>query len=126
MLLDSHVVLWSINDDAKLGARCRALIVGAPHRYVSAVTHVELTVKALRGKLGVPEDLPTLLASMGFTPLALEDRHVAGMRSFENLTGHDPFDRMLLAQALVDGIDFLTADRTLLALDLPWIIDATR
>ena len=126
MLLDSHVVLWSVNDDPKLGTRCRSLIDDASHRFVSAVTHVELTVEAMRGKLGVPDNLPAQLASVGFTPLALEDRHVAGMRSFDNLARHDPFDRMLLAQALVEGIDFLTADRTLLALDLPWIIDATR
>lgn len=125
MLLDSQVVLWSVGDGPRLGSRARELIDGASARYVSTVTHVELTIKTMTGKLGTPADFPELLRSVGFDTLALEDRHVVGLRAFETLAGHDLFDRMLLAQAHVDKLDFLTADRRLLALDQPWIIDAT-
>lgn len=125
MLLDSQVVLWSVGEGSRLGSRARDLIDGAAVRYVSTVTHVELTIKIMKGKLRTPPDFPELLGSVGFTTLALEDRHVVGVRAFETLVGHDPFDRMLLAQAHVDKLDFLTADRRLLALDQPWIIDAT-
>ena len=45
---------------------------------------------------------------------------------FPELIGHDPFDRVLLAQAKVEQLDFLTADRRLLARDFDWILDAVR
>lgn len=125
MLLDSQVVLWSVSDDPRLGASARSLLVEAPRRFVSVITHVELTIKTLRGKLGVPADFPDRLADFGLLPLALENRHVAGLRTFEQLNRHDPFDRLLIAQAHVEGLRFLTADRALLDLDLPWVVDAT-
>ncbi|MCZ4499997.1 MAG: hypothetical protein JWQ74_2552 [Marmoricola sp.] len=126
MLLDSQVVLWSVTDGPRLGSRARHLIQEATSCFVSTLTHVELTAKTMQGTLATPPDLPELLRSFGFAALPLEDRHVVGLRAFESLVGHDPFDRMLLAQALVDKLDFLTADGRLLALDLPWIIDATQ
>jgi len=126
VLLDSQVVLWSVSDGPRIGARARSLIQGAPTCFVSTVTHVELTIKTMKGKLETPPDFPDLLRSFGFAALPLEDRHVVGLRAFESLVSHDPFDRMLLAQAHVDKLDFLTADGRLLALDLPWIIDATQ
>lgn len=122
MLLDSHVVLWALTDDPRLGTEARRAIAASPIRYVSAITQAEFTIKAMLGKLTVPEDLDSRLTALGLEPLPFTIRHAAGMHAFEGLTRHDPFDRMLLAQARVDGLTFLTADQRLLGFDQ--VIDA--
>lgn len=76
------------------------------------------------GKLGTPDDFGDLLRARGLAPLPFTEEHATTMERFPELVGHDPFDRMLLAQAYAERIDFLTADRTLLALDHSWIVDA--
>lgn len=83
-------------------------------------------MKQMKGKLRLPPDLPARLSEIGLDGLPFSDAHAAGLYQFPGLVSHDPFDRMLMAQAVVERADFLTADGTLLALDLPWIVDATR
>ena len=125
ILLDTHTMIWAVEGVTRLGARSRSLIATSHERYVSAVTHVELSIKAARNKVEVPAGLPQLLAAEGFRDLPLSAEHALGVLAFPELAGHDPFDRMLVAQAYVDGLSLLTADRRLLALNRPWIIDAT-
>lgn len=122
ILLDSHVVLWALTDEARLGSETRHLIVTTPIRYVSSITHVEFANKAMLGKLTVPDDLSERLGSLGLEPLPFTARHARGLTAFAGLARHDPFDRMLLAQAHVDGLRFLTADQRLLGFD--GVIDA--
>lgn len=124
ILLDTHVVLWAVADERKLGTHARRVIGSTVTRYVSAVTHAELGIKAARNKIRLPAGLPGLLEQAGFAPLPFEARHARGFGRFPALDGHDPFDRMIVAQADVDGLTLLTADRTLLGLGQPWIIDA--
>lgn len=125
ILLDTHIVIWAAEGSPRLGPRCKSTIAQSRTKYVSAVTHAELAFKAALNKLTVPHDLPQRLASGGFDPLPLSAEHAEGMQSFPELVGHDPFDRMLVAQAYVEGLTLLTADPRLLDLDRPWIIDAT-
>jgi len=125
-LLDTHTVLWAVAKPSRIGAQARAHIQSSTACYVSAVTHMELAIKTARNQLRLPDGFQDHLDSAGFSRLPLEDRHAPALRLFPALDGHDPFDRMLIAQAHVDGLTFVTADRTLLALELPWIIDATR
>lgn len=126
ILLDTNAVYWSMTGSERLGPSARARLQTAPHRFVSSISHVELAIKHMKGKLHLPPDLPARLAEIGLDGLPYSDTHAAGLHQFPSLANHDPFDRMLVAQAAVERADFLTADRTLLALDLPWIIDATR
>lgn len=122
ILLDSHVVLWALTDDPRLGAEARRLIATTPTRYVSSITHVEITIKAMLGKLTVPDDLPDRLTALGLESLPFTSRHAQGLTVFADLIRHDPFDRMLLAQAHVDGLRLITGDRRLLGFDQ--VIDA--
>lgn len=124
ILLDTHVLLWAVSDSPRLGSAARELILSAQSRYVSAITHAELAIKSMRGKLRVPEDFAKRVTDAGFDPLPLHDRHVDGLRDFDALARHEPFDRLLLAQARVDRLTFLTADRVLLGFD--GTVDATR
>lgn len=110
ILLDTHVFLWWLRDDRRLGARVRAA-VSAPRSeiLVSAASIWEAAIKAALGKLAVDGDLVAEIAANGFSELPISARHaqVAG-----GLPRHhdDPFDRLLVAQASVEGLVLATAD----------------
>lgn len=125
LLLDSQAVLWLLDDSPRLGTRARQLISSATAVHVSAATVWELTIKAMLGKLSVPDKLVTRLAEQGLILLTITAEHAEGIREFPELIRHDPFDRLLVAQALHTGLRLITADRVLLGLDRAFVIDAT-
>jgi len=124
LLLDTHVPLWVAAAPDRLGRRCRALIDQATHVYVSSVSSAEMVLKHMVGRLTVPSDFGRWLDEQGFRQLPFTREHAASLMHFPELARHDPFDRMLLAQALSEGLTFVTADRRLLALDRDWVVDA--
>ncbi len=77
------------------------------------------------GTLSVPDKLAPRLAEQGLVLLSLTAEHAEGIREFPELTRHDPFDRLLVAQASQAGLQLLTADRVLLGLGCGFILDAT-
>ena len=125
LLLDSQVALWILDDSPRLGPRAREIITSATTVHVSAATIWELTIKALLGKLSVPDKLADRLAEQGLALLNITAEHAEGIHDFPELTRHDPFDRLLVAQASHDGLRLLTSDRVLLALARDFILDAT-
>lgn len=76
------------------------------------------------GKLKVSPRLTALITESGYIPLDYDFKAGDAITEFPELLRHDPFDRMLLAQAKAEGLHLMTADRTLLALSLDFIIDA--
>lgn len=94
--------------------------------HVSAATVFELTIKAMLGKLSIPDDFAARLSEQGLSLLSITAEHAAGIREFPELTRHDPFDRLLVAQASRDGLRLLTADRVLLGLNRDFIVDASQ
>ena len=125
LLLDGQVALWILDDSPRLGPRAREIITSATTVHVSAATIWELTIKAMLGKLSVPDKLADRLAEQGLALLNITAEHAEGIRDFPELTRHDPFDRLLVAQASHDGLRLLTSDRVLLALARDFILDAT-
>jgi len=125
LLLDSQVVLWVLDDSPRLGAVARNAITSAEGVYVSAATVWELTIKSMLGKLSVPPGLSSLLVEQGFVPLSVTAEHAEGIRDFPELLRHDPFDRLLVAQAERAGLRLLTADAVLLKLERDFLVDAT-
>lgn len=125
LLLDSQVVLWVLDDSARLGSRARAMITSASTVHVSAATVWELTIKAMLGKLVVPDGLPAKLVDHGFELLDVSAEDAEGIRGFPEIVRHDPFDRLLVAQAQAAGMYLLTADKVLLGLGRDFIVDAT-
>ncbi len=93
--------------------------------HVSAATVWELTIKAMLGKLSVPEKLTARLVEQGLSLLSISAAAAEAIREFPELTWHDPFDRLLVAQASQAGLELVTADRVLLGLARDFIIDAT-
>ena len=94
--------------------------------HVSAATVWELTIKAMLGKLTVPADLSKRLTGQGLELLSITAEHAEAIRDFPELTRHDPFDRLILAQASRLGLHLLTAGHVLLGLDRDFILDASR
>jgi len=125
MLLDSQVALWLVDDNPRLGPSARRLIERAAVVYVSAATIWELTIKSILGKLDLPDDFESLLLTQGVASLPINAGHAVAIREFPELMRHDPFDRLLIAQAQHERLDLLTADKVLLAGGYPFVIDAT-
>ncbi|UAL30632.1 type II toxin-antitoxin system VapC family toxin [Nocardioides rotundus] len=127
MLLDTHVVLWLLEDDPRLGPEARASLTEAIAVHVSAASLWEIAIKQSVGKLTVPDDLPARVEAAGLRWLPLGADHVWATRTVEGLPHRNPFDRLLVAQALVEGLPLLTADRALLGAPLEAdLLDARR
>ena len=116
-LLDSHALLWWWFDPDRLSQQVRSLLLDPSNTVlVSAASVWELSLKHHQGKL--PEltaaiaDLPGLLQADGFQPLPISIAH--GLRAGGYSQSHrDPFDRMLAAQAQLEGLVLMTADAQL-------------
>lgn len=124
ILLDSHAFLWLLDDPDRLGPAARSRLERAATRYVSSVTQVEFRIKEMTGRLRMPPGTFDSWEELGLTPLPFTHHHARAMSDFPELARHDPFDRMLLAQARADGLEFVTADRHLLSLGLAYVTDA--
>ncbi len=124
LLLDTHVVIWWLEDDRRLGSRARALIADPEtDALFSIVSCWEASVKFRTGKMdiGGPQ-LWTMANEAGFIPLGLEPRHLDAHVLLPNIDGHrDPFDHLLLAQAQTDADAIMTHDRALPAYGIPCI-----
>ena len=126
LLLDSQALLWLLDDNPRLGSRARQAIIAAQGVHVSAATVWELTIKSMLGQLSVPADFSQRLATQGLVLLSVTAEHAEAIRGFPELVRHDPFDRLLVAQAACAGLRLLTADQVLLSLRRDFIIDANQ
>jgi PIN domain nuclease of toxin-antitoxin system len=114
LLLDTHALLWAMEDDPRLGARARSLLA-APQEavFVSLVSAWEMAIKQSIGKLRLSLPVGRLIAErlppLGVSLLSIDMRHVGRV---ETLPFHhrDPFERMIAAQALVEGLTRVGAD----------------
>lgn len=125
MLLDTHVLLWLLTASPRLGATATDAVRAAPQVYVSAVSVVEIRIKQMLGRLVVPDDFSARLDAQGLRELPLGATHADGLSAYPALTPHDPFDRLLVAQAAIERLSLLTADTRLLGLGLPFVVDAS-
>ena len=114
VLVDTHVWIWSLADPSRLSAESRSLLSSSRNViYLSAASAWELAIKAALGKIELPEPVetyvPTRMARQGITALPITHAHALRVSA---LPPHhrDPFDRLLVAQALVERLPILTAD----------------
>ena len=113
LLLDSHVFLWWKSADPRLSRALQQVIEDAGEVYVSAATAWELGLKVSLGKLRLPESVEEGVAAAGFTELAVGFRHTREAVALPP-HHHDPFDRMLVAQARCEGLTLMTHDARIL------------
>ena len=115
LLIDTHVFLWSVTGDRQLKVRTRTYLASAEAVYVSAASIWEIAIKARLGKLdGDAEALAQAIEGSGFQELSVTARHAAAVAKLP-MHHSDPLDRLLLAQAFMEPLRFVTADQTLAA-----------
>lgn len=109
LLLDTHIVLWVMLDDPRLGAGPRQKIGAASAIFISAATVWEVAIKVGLGKLHVPDDLFDRALAAGAQPLPVQWAHAKAVQA---LPPHhaDPFDRLLIAQARQEGLGLVSMD----------------
>lgn len=112
LLLDTHAVLWWQVDDPRLSARARHAIQSADLVWVSAASAWEVAIKVALGRLRVTEPFAITVAADDFSELPVTMAHAACLQT---LPAHhaDPFDRILVAQALVEGATLVSRDTAL-------------
>lgn len=110
LLLDTHAFLWWLADDPRLGELARREIADTDNQVlVSAISIWEIEIKRALGKLAAPDDLVSAVADEGFAPLAVTLENAACAGKLPPIHG-DPFDRMLVAQALCHELTIITQD----------------
>jgi PIN domain nuclease of toxin-antitoxin system len=125
ILLDTQVVLWWLADDERLGPRATTTLdVGPESVAVSVVSLWEAAIKHSVGKLDGYRKFQT---GFGALPVAVHPVRLAHVAAVADLPLHhrDPFDRILVAQAQIEGCSLMTADAALAAYDVP-LIDPRR
>lgn len=122
LLLDTHTVLWWLSDDPVLADTARDAIADAENTvFLSAVVVWEMRIKQAIGKLDLPDDFGEVLDSQRFAELAVTVDHahtIAGLPEVHR----DPFDRMLVAQAMVENMTIVTRDPLIADYDVDVII----
>ncbi len=115
LLLDTHILLWVMRDADELSVAARAMIARAEEVYVSSISLWEASIKASVGKLPVaPTRLEAAAIAAGFRPLAVTWVHALAVHGLPMLH-RDPFDRMLVAQAISEPLHLITSDAALAA-----------
>ena len=113
VLLDTHIFLWAVQGSASLKPRARRLMDAADQVFVSAASIWEVAVKGRLGKIDAnAEELVAAIEEGGFRELPVSAAHAAAVGELP-LLHTDPFDRLLVAQALVEPLKLLTVDRVL-------------
>lgn len=116
ILLDSHVLLWAVGDPGKLPRWVRDRLEAPDDEiYFSAASIWEIAIKAQWGQLDLgasPDDVATAAVSIGFVEVPVTSGHAAATARLP-LHHRDPFDRLLVAQAIAENARLYTADATL-------------
>jgi len=110
LLLDTHVLLWWLADDEALGSEAREIISdGMNEVYVSAASTWEISIKRALGKLEAPDDMDAIVEKERFLKLPITLYH--GQMAGQLPPCHkDPFDRLLIAQAIREQMTLLSSD----------------
>jgi PIN domain nuclease of toxin-antitoxin system len=112
LLLDSNIVVWLDQKPERLPAFLVRQIESAPRIFLSAVTAWELGIKQSLGKLTLLRPVSDLIQYLGIIELPVTIRHGEAVRDLP-LHHRDPFDRLLVAQAMAEGLVLVTSNKRL-------------
>jgi PIN domain nuclease of toxin-antitoxin system len=121
LLLDTHIYLWWLATPTMMADEARIAIANPRnHVFVSSVSIIEIAIKQANGKLKTEEAPETMLESCRFHEMPLTVAHAAALRNLPPIH-KDPFDRLLAAQALTEGMTLVTRDPVLRQYAVPII-----
>jgi PIN domain nuclease of toxin-antitoxin system len=110
LLVDTHALLWWVTDDPALSIAARDAIADPVNQpLVSTASVWEIAIKRSLGKLTAPDDLPQRISAEGFAWLPISAQHAWQVHDLP-MHHRDPFDRILVAQALIERLPVVTAD----------------
>jgi PIN domain nuclease of toxin-antitoxin system len=113
ILLDTHLFLWWLKNDNLLTKKARTLITDADEVFVSSAAIWEIAIKVKLKKLDANvQDLTDAIEENGFLELPITAKHAAIVSTLPDIH-RDPFDRIMLAQAITEPLQFHTADKIL-------------
>ena len=116
--LDTHVLLWWLAGNATLSQTTRTEISDGKNLvFVSAAAAWEMVIKSALGKLDIPSDLEAALTANRFQPLPITIPHALAVADLPH-HHNDPFDRLLIAQAKVEGLTLVTRDEQIKKYDV--------
>lgn len=120
LLLDTHIFIWVLDDNPRLPRRFREAIASPDNRiHVSSVTLAEIAIKESIGKLRLDTDIPTL-KEVNMVEISFSAVHARALRNLP-LLHRDPFDRMLICQALTEHLTLLTVDKRVQQYPVPML-----
>jgi len=113
LLIDTQIFIWVVLDSENLNVQARRIITDATEVFVSSASIWEISIKAKLGKLeGDPNEFAEAINQSGFQELAITKHHAA--KTYDLPSYHrDPFDHLLIAQAICEPLQLLTADKIL-------------
>ena len=122
ILLDTNALLWLLDGDERLGRTARGTVERAETLSVSVASLWEISIKVSLGKLETPPGLRAAVRDLGFERLEIRDTH---LDTLEALPSHhrDPFDRLLISQAMAEGVTVMTSDAIFTSYGVP-VVDA--
>jgi PIN domain nuclease of toxin-antitoxin system len=118
LLLDTHVLLWWLADGSELSEDLKGEIETELEVYVSVASLWEISIKAAAGKLSIPDTFPEVVENSGVSELPIRTQH-AYLAGRLPLLHRDPFDRLLIAQAMTEKLTLVTRDSAIHAYDVP-------
>jgi PIN domain nuclease of toxin-antitoxin system len=122
LLLDTHVLIWWLEDPTQVAVHVREAVSRPEnHVLVSAVSAWEIAIKRSIGKLNVPQDLEIVVPGSGFEWLPVTAKHAIATESLPPIH-RDPFDRLLVAQAIVEEATIVTRDANMPKYAVPSIL----
>lgn len=121
LLLDTHAFIWWRENSARLGADARRRIASASIVLISVASAWEAAIKVTLGKLRLPESFEAGVAASRFDKLPIAFRHAEAVATLPR-HHNDPFDRMLVAQAIAERLTLVTHDRRFApyGIDIVW------
>jgi PIN domain nuclease of toxin-antitoxin system len=122
-LIDTNILIWALDTPERLRPHvAREIAEPANDVLVSTISVVEMCIKSNIGKLKIPSQLSEKIVGYGFDFLPLMDFHAHPLATLP-LHHRDPFDRMLIVQALTEGLTLITADDKFLEYSVPVLIN---
>jgi PIN domain nuclease of toxin-antitoxin system len=121
LLLDTHALLWWLDDNPTLSVKARAAILEPTNVvFVSAAVIWEIRIKQSLGKLKIPKNFQAVIEAQPFESLDITSEHAHKIISLAKYH-RDPFDRMLIAQAIVERFTLITRDKNIMKYEISYI-----